>query len=575
MTLGDGTATFYINGEVQASNKTSRSLTQTKDPIWIGGNSNHGRDWEGLIDEVRLSKSRRSAEWIKLCYENQKEQQTLVAPIKVPGRKKRFGAVKPAVVGRECSRLVVRGNAVGADEFYWVSVGDDGKETFLDSGLNVVRAIPRLIDETSMHWRLKARYGATWETSDVSVVLKDIVPDPQFKLVSSLGAGKAWDGQEDIEIAPKIANKSDIAAAGPPNNVIHYDWVSSGQPVYKVFTDSGVVIKHAYKPGDVSVTLNLDNSGALASSTVGPIKIDLNPAPVTPRPKLTKGKLKVFVLVGQSNMEGHGKVDGVKTEGSIPWLLNNPKYAADYKHLVDKDGKTLVYDDVWVYYPRESYTYEPKDVQYGPLEPRFGQSNRTKENRLIGPEFGIGLQMRQQFDEQVLLIKTCWGGHSLGALFLPPGVNNKPGRSYTRMLDIVQHVTGNLKKYFPKYDGKGFEIAGVFWHQGYNDQFAAEFKNNYEGNLAILIDDLRREWGIPNLPFVIGESGMMTGEIPAAQKAVAAIQRFKGNVEFVPTKQFFKQELGSGAGYHWHYSFYSHYNVGMSMGQAMKKLLAQ
>ena len=52
--------------------------------LWIGGWYNN-YDFVGDIDEVRISKVARSADWIKLQYENQKPLQTLVGPLVQPG----------------------------------------------------------------------------------------------------------------------------------------------------------------------------------------------------------------------------------------------------------------------------------------------------------------------------------------------------------------------------------------------------------------------------------------------------------------------------------------------------------
>jgi len=52
--------------------------------MWIGGwYGNY--DFIGDIDEVRISKVARSADWVKLEYENQNPLQTLVGPLAQPG----------------------------------------------------------------------------------------------------------------------------------------------------------------------------------------------------------------------------------------------------------------------------------------------------------------------------------------------------------------------------------------------------------------------------------------------------------------------------------------------------------
>ena len=53
-----------------------------------------------------------------------------------------------------------------------------------------------------------------------------------------------------------------------------------------------------------------------------------------------QGSVKVFILAGQSNMEGAGKIEGDPKrnggKGSLSHLVENSK---KHKHLKDKDGK--------------------------------------------------------------------------------------------------------------------------------------------------------------------------------------------------------------------------------------------
>ena len=56
------------------------------------------------------------------------------------------------------------------------------------------------------------------------------------------------------------------------------------------------------------------------------------------------GKLKIFILSGQSNMAGFGQVKG--SPGTMEtYVKSNPK---DYGHLVNGKGEPVVRNDVWV-----------------------------------------------------------------------------------------------------------------------------------------------------------------------------------------------------------------------------------
>jgi hypothetical protein len=78
------------------------------------------------------------------------------------------------------------------------------------------------------------------------------------------------------------------------------------------------------------------------------------PKPASPSPGKGVKPLKVFILAGQSNMEGHGfvKADPRRngSKGSLERLVKDPATADKFKHLVDRDGKWVVRDDVWIHY---------------------------------------------------------------------------------------------------------------------------------------------------------------------------------------------------------------------------------
>lgn len=56
-----------------------------------------------------------------------------------------------------------------------------------------------------------------------------------------------------------------------------------------------------------------------------------------------KGPIKVYILFGQSNMFGFGKVKGAETLGTLEYMI---KEKGKYPNLVDKDGNWVVRKDV-------------------------------------------------------------------------------------------------------------------------------------------------------------------------------------------------------------------------------------
>ena len=299
--------------------------------------------------------------------------------------------------------------------------------------------------------------------------------------------------------------------------------------------------------------------------------------------------VKVFILAGQSNMEGQGfiaadpKRNGGK--GSLEFLVKDAATAPKFAHLVDAAGKWRVRDDVFIHYLQRK----------GPLTVGYG----AKET-MIGPELGIGWVTGDAFKEPVLLIKCAWGGKSLGVDFRPPSAGKLPyslgektdaamaqdpailGKYYRETLALTKAALAQVKELVPGSDGK-YEVVGFGWHQGWNDRVTQPFNDEYEKNMAHFIRDIRRDLGVPKLPFVIGETGMTgPGEthpralsLMKAQAAVAEHAEFKGNVAFVGTKGFWRpvEASPSGQGYHWNTNAETYWLIGEAMGQAMLKLL--
>ncbi|BCX50324.1 sialate O-acetylesterase [Haloferula helveola] len=286
---------------------------------------------------------------------------------------------------------------------------------------------------------------------------------------------------------------------------------------------------------------------------------------------------KVFILAGQSNMEGKGlptHLDTYKDDPQIkPW----------YGIVKDGDGWAKR-DDVFITYPSKS-----GGAKHGPLTVDYG----TKGENSIGPEFGFGHAVGEAYDEPVLIIKTAWGGKSVHQPFRPPSAlpsdeeirqmiaemqekhdatveaNKKKekegkktrapkpvptfeelkgsfGEYYRKMVEHVKEELGDYENKFPELKGYKPELAGFVWHQGFNDMVGAYYKENgfddYTKWMGMLIEDLRKDLDAPELPVVIGE--LSTGGVEGrgafqeAQENVAKLPEFKGTVVFVPTAEF-------------------------------------
>ncbi|MBM4156550.1 MAG: sialate O-acetylesterase, partial [Lentisphaerae bacterium] len=137
--------------------------------------------------------------------------------------------------------------------------------------------------------------------------------------------------------------------------------------------------------------------------------------------------LKVFILAGQSNMEGHAKIE------TFDYIGDDPATAPLLKMMRGADGKPTVCAGAWI-----SYFTGGGDANgegFGPLTAGYGaRRNPAEDGGKIGPEFTFGLTMDAAFEEPVLLIKTAWGGKSLHTDYRPPSAGPYQINEYQKKL---------------------------------------------------------------------------------------------------------------------------------------------
>ena len=287
--------------------------------------------------------------------------------------------------------------------------------------------------------------------------------------------------------------------------------------------------------------------------------------------------LKVYLLAGQSNMVGQGVISGKKTPGTLEFCIANDK-SGKYEFLTGKRGKLAEQEDVWIYYERDG------KVLTDNLSPGFGKSDE-----MVGLEISFGEQIQKQEEQQILLIKVAWGGKSLAKDFRPPSAGGETGFYYQEMLRCIHDALDNLGKHFPKYKKtQGYELAGLCWHQGWNDHVSKKFTAEYTSNLEHLIKDLRAEFQT-DFPVVVATTGMATKRdavnenkpkakpIEKAQLAIAKVREFRGNVAVVDTRDYWKSikdspAPGGGQHYHWNKSAEIYMDIGFACAEAFAEL---
>lgn len=323
--------------------------------------------------------------------------------------------------------------------------------------------------------------------------------------------------------------------------------------------------------------------------------------------------VQVFILLGQSNMVGLGKVKGADIS-----LEHAVKEKKKYLYLVDDAGAWL----------------ERKDVRFvrymsgkGPLNNEW----MAVKGNTIGPEFGLGHPLGNAIDAPVMILKCCIGNRALGWDLLPPGserrefvskdkagvekklvyagykdkpefwemdpakgLNTEPapwvdktgklidwyaGKQWDFDIGDAKRALADLEKHYP--GASGYEVAGFFFWQGERDAGNAGHAAHYENNLVNFIKALRKEFNAPNAKFVLATLGECvkgsTGPAADVLNAHLAVDgsagkypEFNGNVATIYTHPM--AQGGSGNG-HYGGKAEVYMDVGEAMGKAMLELL--
>lgn len=300
--------------------------------------------------------------------------------------------------------------------------------------------------------------------------------------------------------------------------------------------------------------------------------------------------LRIYILAGQSNMEGHADV---RTFG---YIGEDSKTKPLLDQMIGDDGKPVTAERVWVYNATESF--KDKGVLSGKLTAGFGAREDPNElGNNIGPEYTFGLTLQEAYDGPILIIKTAWGGKSLHTDFRPPSAGpytlsvfqkrmypkqeghgipknleqwkidkkKATGVYYRMMVEHISKVLADPGKIVPSYnEDAGYQIAGFVWFQGWNDMaeshtYPPELGENrydvYSDLLTHFIKDVRKEFDAPDMPFVIGVMGVGGPIGPTVdndqentqrlfREAMAAPAKNMQRVVAVPTAPYWDQALG-------------------------------
>ena len=295
--------------------------------------------------------------------------------------------------------------------------------------------------------------------------------------------------------------------------------------------------------------------------------------------KLTEGRkvpFRITYLTDQAN--GLGWIARVDIPGTLATVVQQD---GKFPYLIDDQSNWIDRKDVWYRGVATATADQWRSVGCGAGDHR------------IGPELGFGHLVGDYHEEPVLILKAYQGNRSLGWDYLPPGserfehdgfayagyrnsparwekgtkrrpINWYAGKQYDDCFAAAHEVLKNFDTEFPHWKGRGYEIAGFAWLQGFNDMVSRDeypqLPKDSEGNrfaeyselMGDFIRDVRKALDAPQMPFVIGVMGVggddangANLEFRKAMAAPAALPEFKGNVVAVPTSPFWDEPLAA------------------------------
>lgn len=195
----------------------------------------------------------------------------------------------------------------------------------------------------------------------------------------------------------------------------------------------------------------------------------------------------VFLVAGQSNAVGCGVLspeihaaDGLAQRrplvpGSTAIEVGLPIAAAAYTH---------------------SYIWVPSIKAFQTVDPQSNLRPPELNKRGHGMELPVLWELEKRFPENdIFVIKHAHGGSNLYRHWKPENQSGKNG-FYSMWLESYREGIASLKKDYPEV-----RVIGLYWDQGESDGDKAA--TEYEANLTHFISVLRRDTGIPQLPFFI------------------------------------------------------------------------
>lgn len=252
-TYSEGRAHLYVNGVRDNDPGKGGAMAITKPArLWIGGWYNN-YNFIGDIDEVRLSKVARSAEWVKAQYENQKPTQTMVGPLIQAGT---TWAVTPtSATVPEGKSATFTAQAGGAEQVVWTLISDGVERVVATGRFSCTVDAGRVTGRKNIVLRCTAIHPTGAKTTDIPLTISEDIPEPAF----TLQAPTAWDGRSTIAVIPQITNLSAMQAKGAGE--LRVEWQTADIAVTSERQPGKFVLTRSQNSGRLLVSATISNGG--------------------------------------------------------------------------------------------------------------------------------------------------------------------------------------------------------------------------------------------------------------------------------------------------------------------------
>jgi autotransporter-associated beta strand protein len=514
-TYKSGEARIYVNGILDGTSTSGSMNLPTPAQMYIGGwYSNY--NYVGDMDEVRISKVTRSANWIKMEYENQKPLQTLVGSLIQSGDT--FSATPTAVDMNEGTNATLSAEAGGAQKVYWISKINGQESVLAVDQFSLSISAGRVTGDQSYVIQFKAIYPLETRTIDIPIKVTDTIPDPQFTLTGPA----TWDGRQTITVTPNISNLGALQAAGVAN--LKYTWSVAGVAVAKQITPGtatvpgSLTLTRAQGSAPMQVMLVLDNGGGLITGTktitvqepASDVWVQRTPG-ATEKPvnnqffarddtgmgtiyyngTQSNSPASVFLKIyakpetgaevqygetlRQSLVGGAYKFTATIAPGKVIYKV---VYGTTTAAGVDTIGNTvtnLVCGDAYILDGQSNTVATdglPADATNSTWIRTYGQTSGTWGNAVRnGSDFWVGywgfdlaLTLAATYNMPICIINGAVGGTRIDQHQANPAGHATAGSDYGIYANLLNRVMGAKLTH---------GIRGIFWHQGENNSGAA------------------------------------------------------------------------------------------------------